>query len=144
MNVNTVALVGNLGQEPEDVANGQGCRFSIAVSERIKKGEDWEEYTNWIDVIVWGNQAKACMRFLSKGSKVGIQGSLRQERWKNDEGKGQSKIKVRAQVVQFLDPKGTNSGAEEASGGGGAEEDEIPFLHREYVDPREHGYNPFG
>lgn len=132
-------LVGNLTRDPESIADGRGCTLGLAVNERIKRGEEWEDYASFFEVVVWGNQAKAIVQYLSKGQRVGVQGSLRQERWEKD-GQNRSAVKVHAFTVMFP-PKGEGSNgsgysapasdvpADEftAAPTSGASDDDIPF-----------------
>lgn len=100
MNVNTVALTGNLTRDPE--AFSVGCNLGLAVNERVKENDEWTDRASFFDVVVFGKQADACVQYLSKGSPVAVQGSLRQDRWQTDGGDNRSKVKVVARVVQFL------------------------------------------
>lgn len=111
--VNVVALVGNLTRDPElrQAGDSQVCKLGIAVNERVKRGEVWEDVPNYFDVEVWGGQAEACATYLTKGNRVGVQGSLRWRSWEADDGSKRSAVSVRAQVVQFLTPKGEGASA---------------------------------
>lgn len=132
-NTNTVTVSGNLTRDPEEIANGNGAGFSLAVNESFKKkGSDtYEEYTNFFEVAVWGGAAGPVLKFLEKGARVVVTGRLKQERWEKD-GQKRSAVKIHAQNVEFM-PK--NSGAAQSSGSSGADDfdgppstdDDIPF-----------------
>jgi single-strand DNA-binding protein len=107
--INSVVLVGNLTRDPESIADGRGCTLGLAVNERIKRGENWEDYASFFEVVVWGNQASAIVQYLRKGQRVGVQGSLRQERWEKD-GQSRSAVKVIAFTVMFPPKDGGGSG----------------------------------
>lgn len=133
--LNTVALVGNLTRDPElkQLPSGAAVtELSIAVNERVKRGEEWEDYGNFFDVTVWGRQAENAVKYLAKGRPVAVQGRLRQERWENENGDKRSKVKVVAHTIQFLGSR--ENGSQGASGGNpqpehtpAASQDDLPF-----------------
>lgn len=120
---NQVVLVGNLTRDPE-VKYTQGgsciCSFGLAVNEREKKGEEWVDRPSFFDVTVFGKTAEAAAKALAKGKSVLVAGRLRQDRWE-DNGQKRQAVKVIADTVKFLSPKG-----EGASADSGADED-VPF-----------------
>jgi single-strand DNA-binding protein len=134
VNFNRVILAGNLTRDPEIRYLPSGTSvtsFSLAVNERIKKGDSWEEQASFFDVTVFGKQGENCAEYLSKGRPALVEGRLRQRRYEQD-GVKKSRIEVIADNVQFLgDRKGGESGegprgASPAPGGGAPDED-IPF-----------------
>ena len=105
---NRVILIGNLTRDPELRYTPQGtsvCSFGLAVNEKRKKGEEWEDKVNFIDITVFGKQADACGQYLAKGSQVLIDGKFEQQRWTTDDGQKRSKIKVIAHQVKFFGGK---------------------------------------
>jgi single-strand DNA-binding protein len=105
---NRVILAGNLVRDPEIRYLPSGTSvtsFGIAVNERIKKGDVWEEQASFFDVTVFGKMGENCAEYLSKGRPVLVEGKLRQRRWEQ-EGVKKSKIEVIADNVQFLGSKG--------------------------------------
>ena len=110
--INKVILVGNLGRDPE-VRSTQGgasvCTLSVATAER-QKGRDgeWEDHTEWHRVVVFGQTADACTRFLQKGSKVYVEGKLRTNKWKDKDGQDRYTTEVIAFEVKFLDRRGSD------------------------------------
>lgn len=106
--VNRVLLIGHITRD-FDVKYTPGnntavCEFSIAMNSREKVNDEWVDRADFIDVTVWGEQAEACAQHLGKGSLVGVDGKLRQDRWEKD-GQKRSKIKVVAQNIQFLNTR---------------------------------------
>lgn len=95
-----VVVLGNLTRDPEDFS--AGCRFAVAVNERVKKGDEWQDHASYFDITVFGKQAEACSQYLKKGSPVAIDGKLRQDRWTNDAGDKRQAVKVIADQVVFL------------------------------------------
>lgn len=121
-----VVLIGNLTRDPEGIADGRGCTFGLAVNQRVKRGEEWQDHASFFEVVVWGKQAENCMSYLNKGSRAAVDGALRQERWEKD-GQKRSAVKVIAQTVQFLGDAGGGG-----NGGNGGQRftpqnGEIPF-----------------
>jgi single-strand DNA-binding protein len=112
---NQVVLMGNLTRDPELRAtpNGQQvCSFSLALN-RSYKGSDgnWQEATDYIDVVAWGPLGERVAQYLSKGRPCLVNGRLQSRSWEQD-GQKRSKVEVVAQDVTFL------GGASEGGGGG--------------------------
>jgi single-strand DNA-binding protein len=113
---NRVILVGNLTRDPElrYIPSGTAVSdISLAVNERVKKGDQWVDEVSFIDVTLWGRTAEIANEYLSKGSPLLVEGRLRQERWEKD-GQKHSKLKVTCDKMQML------GGRDGAGGGGGA------------------------
>jgi len=72
-----------------------------------KAGEQVEK-TCFVDVSVWSRQAETCNEYLSKGSPVLLEGSLELDKWQTKDGENRSKLRVRANRVQFLSRKKEN------------------------------------
>jgi len=73
----------------------------VAVNNRKKVKGEWTDHASFLDVTVWGNQAEACAKYLSRGKPVAVDGRLEQQRWEKD-GQNRSKVVIIAQQVQFL------------------------------------------
>lgn len=103
---NRVMLMGNLTRSPElkHIPNGKAvCEFGIAVNQAYKGKEGGTiENTLFVEVTVWEKQAETSAEFLKKGSSVFIEGRLQLDQWENDKGEKRSKMRVRADRVQFL------------------------------------------
>ena len=146
--VNKVILVGNLGKDPELRTTNSGspvCNFSIATTERWKNNEsgNWEERTEWHNIVVWGRQAENCNQYLTKGSPVFIEGRLQTRSWEDKDGKKRYTTEVVALTVKFLGSRrdaGTSVPTEAYSGSAAKkvapapesppdfnEEEDIPF-----------------
>lgn len=116
---NQVILMGNLTRDPELRAtpNGQNvCSFSLALN-RSYKGADgnWQEATDYIDVVAWGPLGERVAQYLSKGRPCLVNGRLQSRSWESD-GQKRSKVEVNAQDVTFLGGPGEGGGS---NGGGG-------------------------
>ena len=115
---NQVILMGNLTRDPElrQTPNGQDvCSFSLALN-RSYKGADgnWQEATDFIDVVAWGPLGERVAQYLGKGRPCLVNGRLQSRSWEQ-EGQKRSKVEVVAQDVTFLGGAGSEGG----SGGGG-------------------------
>jgi single-strand DNA-binding protein len=139
--INHVVLVGNLTRNAELKYTNGGMAistFSIAVNQRRKKDEQWVDEAHFFDVEYFGKAAEAVNQYLVKGKQVGVEGSLRQDRWEKD-GQPRSKVKITASNLMLLGgrPQGQapgagpapSGGSEPASGGPPPDtfEDDIPF-----------------
>jgi single-strand DNA-binding protein len=113
---NQVVLMGNLTRDPElrQTPNGHSvASFSLALN-RSYKGADgqWQEATDFIDVVAWGPLGERVTQYLTKGRPCLINGRLQSRSWEQD-GQKRSKVEVVAQDVTFL------GGPDGGSGGGG-------------------------
>lgn len=110
--VNQVILMGNLTRDPElrQTPNGQNvCGFSIALNRSYKDANDeWQEATDYIDIVAWGTLAERVAQYLSKGRRVLVQGRLQSRSWEQD-GAKRSKVEVLANDVTFLDGRSGES-----------------------------------
>ena len=110
MSINKVVISGNLTRDPElrQTANGfPVLGFGVAVNDRRKNQQtgEWEDYPNFIDCTMFGARAESVSRFLSKGSKVAIEGKLRWSQWERD-GQKRSKIEVVVDEIEFMTARG--------------------------------------
>lgn len=112
--MNLVMLIGRLTKDPElKYLQGSGtpvANFSVAV-DREFTGKDGKREADFIDIQVWGKAAENCANYINKGSKVAIQGSLRIDTYKNQDGENKKITRVNATRVQFLDSKNNNNDA---------------------------------
>jgi single-strand DNA-binding protein len=117
---NQVILMGNLTRDPElrQTPNGQNvCSFSLALN-RSYKGSDgnWQEATDYIDVVAWGPLGERVAQYLSKGRPALVNGRIQSRSWEQD-GQKRSKVEVVAQDVTFLGGGGGEGGGARSSGG---------------------------
>lgn len=120
--LNQVTLMGNLTRDPElrQTPNGQSVvSFSLALNRSYKdQSGEWQEATDYIDVVAWGPLAERVAQYLAKGRRCLVQGRLQSRSWEQD-GQKRSKVEVLANDVTFLDSRG--GGDENGSGYGGTE-----------------------
>ena len=106
MSINRVIISGNLTRDPELRQTAGGLPvlgFGVAVNDRRRNNQtgEWEDYPNFVDCTRFGTRAQSVMRFLSKGSKVVIEGKLRWSQWERD-GQKRSKLEVIVDEIEFM------------------------------------------
>ena len=130
---NRVMLMGNLTRNPELRYTPSGnavVDLGLAVNESYKnKAGESVEQTCFVDVVVWGRQAETANEYLQKGSPVFIEGRLQFDQWENQQGEKRSKLRVRAERVQFLNAGGARESAPTPPPSPSAPlgDDDIPF-----------------
>lgn len=86
--VNSVALLGNLGNDPEVrtlESNNKVATFSLATSETYKdKQGNKQTATEWHNVEIWGKLADVVEKYLKKGSQVYLEGKIKYKSWEKD------------------------------------------------------------
>ena len=127
MSINRVNISGNLTRDPElrQTASGtQVLSFGIAVNDRRKNNQtgEWEDYPNFVDCTMCGSRAEAVSRFLSKGSKVAIEGKLHYSSWERD-GQKRSKLEVIVDELEFMS---RNGNGDNGGNGGNARQQSKP------------------
>jgi single-strand DNA-binding protein len=119
MSINRVVITGNLTRDPELRSTGSGMavlQMRVAVNDRRKNSQsgEWEDSPNYFDVVVFGQRGESVSRFLSKGSKIAVEGKLRWSEWDDkNTGDKRSKIEIIADDIEFM-----SSRSEGGSGGG--------------------------
>lgn len=113
--VNQVTLMGNLTRDPEvrSTPSGQSvCSFSLALNRAYRdKNDQWQEATDYVDVVAWGPLGERVAQYLSKGRRALVQGRLQSRSWEQD-GQKRNKLEVLASDVTFLDARGGEGGEE--------------------------------
>ena len=110
--MNKLFLIGNLTRDPEmsETATGVAfCRLGIAVN-RPYQGSDGERATDFFNVTVWRNHAENCGRYLKKGSKVAIVGSLQNRQYEDKDGNKRQVTDIIANEVEFLSVRAQGEG----------------------------------
>jgi single-strand DNA-binding protein len=116
--VNKVILVGNLGKDPEVKFTPSGvpvAKFSLATNERFKdKGGEWQDRTEWHNIVAWQRLAEIIGEYVKKGSKIYIEGRLQTSSWEDKQsGEKKYRTEVVASDLVLLGGRG------EGGGGGG-------------------------
>ncbi len=104
---NKVILIGNLGRDPEvrQLEGGVSVgKFSIATNESFKdKSGEWQQKTEWHDIVVWRNLAERAERDLKKGSLVFVEGKLTHRKWQDKDGNDRYTTEVVAYTLKPLE-----------------------------------------
>jgi len=115
--LNQTILTGNLGADPEVFYSSEGkavTTFNMAFRAPKKK-------TGWIKVVCFSKLAEIAEKYLHKGARVGIIGTLDHQKWETDEGKNRSSFQLIANSLEFIKTDGR--GFEEGQKG----DDDVPF-----------------
>ncbi len=123
-NLNRVMIIGNTGRDAElrYTANGTAVSdFSMAVnSRRRSQSGDWEDETEWFQVVLFGDRAERISQYITKGKQLYVEGRLRTRNWDDDQGVRHYRTEVIANNIEFLDRRGEGGGGGgDWSGGGG-------------------------
>jgi single-strand DNA-binding protein len=116
--VNKVILIGNLGADPEVRYTQSGtavANFRIATTETWKKDGEKEEQTEWHRIVTFARLAEICGEYLSKGSKVYIEGRIQTRKWEDRDGNPRYTTEIVAREMKMLSPRGAGEG-EQAGG----------------------------
>ena len=100
--MNKVFLIGNLTRNPElaETSNGiKVCRLSVAVNRVNSEGVDY------FGVSVWRTQAENCAKYLTKGRKISVVGTLQNKSYEDKDGIKRNVTEIVAQEVEFLSPR---------------------------------------
>jgi single-strand DNA-binding protein len=114
--LNQTVLTGNLGADPEVFYSSEGspiASFNLAFRASKKK-------TGWIKVVCFSRLAEVAEKYLHKGARIGIIGTLDQQKWENEEGVMRTSFQLIANSLEFIKTDGR--GFEE-----GKPDDDIPF-----------------
>lgn len=124
MSINRVCISGNLTRDPEMRSTAGGTSvmsFGVAVNERRKNNRtgEWEDYPNFVDCTLFGKRAEALGQYLTKGTKVAVEGRLHYSSWEKD-GQKRSKLGVIVDEIELMSkrdgqPHGQYGGYQTAS-----------------------------
>lgn len=140
MSINRVVISGNLTRDPELRSTASGMSvlsLGVAVNDRKKNNQTgkWEDVANFIDCTMFGERAAKIQQYLSKGSKVTIEGKLHYSSWEKD-GQKRSKIEVLVDDIEFMsrnnDQQGNQYQAPQTYGNG----------QQSYQQPQQYGGQP--
>ncbi len=128
--INKVILIGNLGADPEIRYTQDGtpaASFTVATTERWKgKDGQMQEQTEWHRITAWRRLAEICGEYLSKGSRVYIEGKLQTRKWKDQNGNDRYTTEIVAREMKMLSPRNAGGGGEYGGGGQGYGGDPFP------------------
>ena len=103
--MNKVYLIGNLTRDPEMRSTSAGipvCNFSIAVNRRFKNAQTGQQETDFFNIVAWRQLAELCGRYLAKGRKVAVFGSIQTRSYEAQDGSKRTEFDIVADEVEFL------------------------------------------
>lgn len=104
-NINTVVIAGRTTKDPEIKVTPSGTAvlsFSLAVNDIKKTPEgEWEEITNFFDCVLFGERAERIAPYITKGSKLTVNGRLHQDRWQAQDGTNRSRVSIIVQDIEL-------------------------------------------
>ncbi len=112
--MNKLYLIGNLTRDPEMSETPGGiayCRLGLAVN-RPYTGTDGNRETDFFNITVWRGQAENCGRYLKKGSKVAIVGSIQNRTYEDRDGNKRQVTDIIANEVEFLTVRNQSDGSD--------------------------------
>jgi single-strand DNA-binding protein len=114
--INKAILIGNLGADPEMRYTQSGtavANFNIATTETWVKDGNKEERTEWHRIVAFARLGEICGEYLSKGSKVYIEGRIQTRQWDDKDGVKRYTTEIVAREMKMLSPK--NQGSQDGS-----------------------------
>lgn len=104
MNLNTVVLSGSLVGDPAPGGNGKAvCTFMLSFIAPYGSDRGGSvDRRDFASVVSFGNTAETCLRFLKKGSRVVVDGRLRQDRWQSPASGQHSRLTIVGDRVHFV------------------------------------------
>lgn len=109
--MNKVIEIGNLTRDPEYSTTPNGtsvCKMSIAVNRNFTNANG-ERETDYFNVVAWRSLADNCAKYLSKGKKIAVVGSLQTRSYEDRDGNKKYVTEIMADEIEFLTPIGENS-----------------------------------
>ncbi|WP_213406041.1 single-stranded DNA-binding protein [Staphylococcus pasteuri] len=102
---NIVVITGRITKDLvlKQAGQTQVTNFSMAVDNPFKKDD-----TSFFDVVAFGKTAELLNNYCGKGSKIGVEGTLKQDRFTDKEGNNRSVVRINANRIEFMDSKGSN------------------------------------
>lgn len=125
MSINRVNISGNLTRDAElrrSQGGGGVLNFGVAVNDRRKVNDEWQDVPNYIDCVMFGQRAESLAQYLTKGTKVAVEGKLRYSSWETRDGQHRSKVEVAVEEIEFMSRRERRPEPEPP-----AKTDDIPF-----------------
>ena len=113
--MNRLFITGNLTKDPDSRVTQQGinvCSFTVAVNRRRGQGEE----PDYFRVTTWRDLAESCSKYLAKGKKVAVIGSVSVSTYQTQTGETRAVMEVNGQDVEFLSPAEKKDGFTEVKG----------------------------
>lgn len=105
--MNKVTIIGNLTRDPEIAETPTGvivCKFAVAVNRKYKD-DNGEVVTDFFNVVAWRGLAENCGKYLAKGKKVAVVGTLQNRSYMDKDGVTRYVTEIIAEEAEFLTPR---------------------------------------
>ena len=115
--MNKVLMIGNLTKDPEHTTTTSGtavCKMTIAVNRNFTNANGKRE-TDYFNVVAWRTLADNCAKYLEKGKKIAVVGSLQTRSYESN-GEKKYVTEIMADEIEFLSP--VNEGEQQSKGNG--------------------------
>ena len=117
--INRITLVGRLGSDPEVRTLSTGsmvAKFSLATSESYRdRAGEWQEDTQWHDIVVWRHLAEKAQRYAHKGALIYLEGKLTHRKWEDKEGNPRKTTEVVGAMFRVLESRRDAPAQQESS-----------------------------
>ena len=110
--MNRAVVIGNLTNEPDMRATLSGisvCTFTVAVNRRVSRDAQGQKEADFIPIVTWRGLADNCFKYLHKGSKAAVTGSIQTRSYDVQDGTRRYVTEILADEVEFL--SAANNGA---------------------------------
>ena len=127
--VNKAILIGNVGKDPEvkELKNGKVANMTLATSERYTdKNGDKQEKTEWHSIVFYGKLVDIVEKYVKKGDKLYIEGSITTRKWQDKEGNDRYTTEVKAFNMTMLGGNPNNQ-SKPATKAPAMADDDLPF-----------------
>ena len=127
--MNKLTIIGNLTRDPELRTTASGvnvCSFTVAVNKRVKKDGEQQD-ADFFRVSAWRGLADVCSKYLAKGRKVAVVGSVSLHTYEAQNGKQGASLEVVADDVEFLSQRTEQMQIDTQSGMQVVETDDCPY-----------------
>lgn len=131
--MNRVILIGNLTRDPEASQTPNNVvvtKMTIAVNRKFSNANG-ERETDYFNIVAWRGLAESCAKYLSKGRKISVVGSLQNRSYEDSQGNKRQVTEIMAEEIEFLSPvgEGTQRQQEQPSKSNltPVEDDDLPF-----------------
>jgi single-strand DNA-binding protein len=118
--VNKAILIGNVGKDPE-IRYTQGgtavANFTLATTEKVKRKDQWEDHTEWHNIVAWGKTAETCNQYAKKGTPLYLEGRIQTRKWQDKDGNNRYTTEIVVNQMVLLG-RGPGGGARPEYAGG--------------------------
>lgn len=103
MYLNRILIAGNAAADPEvrDFNDRKNASFRVGITEKYRDtNNQWQEKTEWVNIVAWGKTAEAAEKHVKKGSSVLVEGKIQTREWKDRDGNKRFTTEVLASNIQ--------------------------------------------